>query len=287
MSPFEYLSPTSTEEAVNALREAGEDARLLAGGMTLLPAMKFDLAAPSLLVDLRRIAALKRIELDKGELVVGAMNTHQEIASSALIQQYLPVLAKVAAGIGDAQVRHRGTIGGSLSNNDPAADYPAACLGLNATIETTMRTIPVSDFFRGLFTTALETGEIVTALRFKPVAKAGYAKFVSQASRFALVGVFVAKLDEKVRVTVTGAAGDGVIRIPALEKALTERFDPSALPAHNIPVESLMSDLHATAAYRSHLINVMAKRAMYACLGKRWPGLTRHGGFVQFEQELR
>jgi len=285
MSPFDYLAPASVDEAVSALHGAGDEARVLAGGMTLLPTMKLELAAPSLLVDLRRIAALKRIEFEQGELVIGAMTTHNEIASSALVRQHLPALAQVAGGIGDVQVRHRGTIGGSLSNNDPAADYPAACLGLDARIETTMRTLPASEFFQGLFTTALEAAEIVTAIRFRPVAKAGYAKFASQASRFALVGVFVGELDEGVRVAVTGAGNDGVMRIPALERALAQRFDPSALPAHDIPVESLMADLHASAVYRSHLIDVMARRAVHACLGRRSPGLMRHGGFVRFEQE--
>jgi len=286
MSPFEYVSPASVEDAAAALRAAPGEARLLAGGMTLLPAMKHDLAAPSLLVDLRKITPLRQIRLEGGELVVGAMATHYEIATSTQINAFLPVLAQLAGGIGDVQVRYRGTLGGSIANNDPAADYPAACLGLGARIETNKRTLNAEEFFCGLFSTVLEVGEIVTAIRFKPVVKAGYAKFASQASRYALVGVFVAQYEDRVRVSLTGASHDGVQRIPTMEQALEKQFDSSVLHAHEIPLESLMSDLHASAAYRSHLIKVMAKRAVDACLGKPGPTVLRHGGRVLFHKEL-
>ena len=283
MYSVNYHRAASLADAGKLLKTG--DAKLLSGGMTLLPAMKTRLSAPSDLVDISRIEALKGIKVSGKNVTIGAATTHYEVSTSDKLAKVCPALVHLASLIGDPAVRHRGTIGGSIANNDPAADYPAACLGLDARIETTMRTLPASEFFQGLFTTALEAAEIVTAIRFRPVAKAGYAKFASQASRFALVGVFVGELDEGVRVAVTGAGNDGVMRIPALERALAQRFDPSALPAHDIPVESLMADLHASAVYRSHLIDVMARRAVHACLGRRSPGLMRHGGFVRFEQE--
>jgi aerobic carbon-monoxide dehydrogenase medium subunit len=281
VSPFKYLRPSSIDAAASALVGGDGDSRALAGGMTLIPSIKHGLIAPSTLVDLRGISALKRIELEQDLVVIGAMSTHHEVASSPLVQRHLPALAKLAGGIGDVQVRHRGTIGGSMANNDPAADYPAACLALEATIVTSTRELRAAEFFTGFFATALRDGELIVAVRFPAPANGHYAKFASQASRYATVGVFVAQTMDGVRVAVTGAGQQGVLRVPTLEAALSRSFDPDGLPEHGISERDLLSDLHASSAYRSHLINVMTRRAVATCLGRATRSVERHGGATE------
>ncbi|NGO50252.1 FAD binding domain-containing protein [Allomesorhizobium camelthorni] len=238
------------------------DAKLLAGGMTLIPAMKTRLAAPSDLVDIGRIAALKGVKVSGATVTIGAGSTHAEVAADAGLKAACPALSRLAGMIGDPHVRNMGTIGGSIANNDPAADYPAALLALAATIVTDRREIAADDFFTGQFETALEEGEIITAVRFTAPAKAAYEKFRNPASRYAIVGVFVAKGDSGVRAAVTGAGDDGVFRSSEIEAALANNFDPSALDGLSVPADSLMTDIHASAEYRANLIVVMAKRAV-------------------------
>ncbi|MFO1055372.1 MAG: xanthine dehydrogenase family protein subunit M [Dongiaceae bacterium] len=262
MHDFAYHRPTSLADALSAIR-AGGDAKLVAGGMTLIPTMKQRLASPSDLVDLGGVAELKGIRSEGGGLVVGAMTTHAAVAGSSLVQQTIPALAKLAGLIGDPQVRNRGTIGGSVANNDPAADYPAALVGLGATIKTDHRSIAADDFFQGLFSTALEDGEIVTAVSFPKPERAAYVKFRNPASRYAMVGVFVAKTGGGVRVAVTGA-GPGVFRVPAMEKALAASFTADAIKSITVPADNLNSDIHGSAAYRAHLVGVIARRAVAA-----------------------
>lgn len=261
MYAFDYQRPTSLRQAANMLAK-NEDAKLLAGGHTLIPTMKQRLAAPSAIIDLNGIAELSGIELKGRSLVIGAMTRHAAVASSPLVQEALPALAELASGIGDPHVRNRGTIGGSIANNDPAADYPAACLALGATIVTNKRKLPAEEFFTGLFETALEEGEIVTKISFPLVAKAAYEKFPNPASRYALVGVFVAKRGSDIRVAVTGAGSDGVFRVPEMEEALKKRFAPKSLEGITVSADNLNSDIHADADYRAHLIGVMARRAV-------------------------
>jgi carbon-monoxide dehydrogenase medium subunit len=260
MHNFSYQRPTSLTDAAKLL--SGE-AKLLAGGMTLLPTLKQRLAQPSALVDLGSVAELKGIKAEGGGLTIGAMTTHAEVAHSADVKRTIPALAVLAEGIGDPQVRNRGTIGGSISNNDPAADYPAGLLGLGATIVTNKRKIAADDFFKGLFETALGEGEIVTAVSFPKPEKAGYAKFPNPASRYAMVGVMVAKTAGGVRVAVTGA-GPGVFRVPEMEKALAANFSPDAVKSIKVPATNLNSDMHGSAEYRAHLVSVMAARAVAA-----------------------
>ncbi len=262
MRTFDYHKPNSVPEAV-ALMANGAEARPIAGGMSLLPTMKQRLAAPAALIDLSAIAALKGISATADTITVGAMTRHFDVANSPALARALPSLSKLAGGIGDPAVRNRGTIGGSLANNDPAADYPAAVLALGATIVTNAREIPADQFFRGMFETALGSDELITAVRFPVPLAAGYAKAPNMASRFALVGVFVAKFAEGVRVAVTGAA-PSVFRVPALEAALSKRFEPTAVNGHGVDPAGLNSDIHAEAAFRAHLISVMAKRAVAA-----------------------
>ena len=263
MYNFDYQRPQSVADASKAI--AGKDeAKLLAGGMTLIPTLKQRLAKPSDLVDLGRIAELKGIKRDGNAIVIGAMTRHAEVASSDVVKSAIPALAQLAGGIGDPQVRNRGTIGGSLANNDPAADYPAAALALGATIVTDKRQIPADSYFKGLFETALEANEVITHVKFPIPQKAAYMKFPNPASRYALVGVFVAKGPSGVRVAVTGAGSDGVFRVAEYEKALAANFSPAAIDGHKVPEAGLASDLHADADYRSHLIGVMAKRAVAA-----------------------
>jgi carbon-monoxide dehydrogenase medium subunit len=262
MQDFAYHRPTSLADAGKTIGGAS-DGKLLAGGMTLLPTIKQRLARPSDLVDLAGIAELKGIKSDGGALVIGAMTTHAEVAHSPEVQKTIPALATLAEGIGDPQVRNRGTIGGSISNNDPAADYPAAVLGLDATVITNKRRIKADDFFKGLFETALEDGEIVTAVSFPKPEKAGYAKFPNPASRYAMVGVMAAKTAGGVRVAVTGA-GPVVFRHKDLEKALSTRFAPEATADVKTASKGLNSDIHGSAEYRAHLVGVMAKRAVAA-----------------------
>lgn len=260
MRSFSYHKPDTVDAAV-ALLADDENASAIAGGMTLLPTMKQRLAAPDTLVDLSAIAGMAGISLDGDVVVIGAMTRHADVAASPLVQEKLPALAKLASRIGDQQVRHRGTIGGSISNNDPAADYPAAVLGLGAEIVTSKRTIPADDFFVAMFETALEPGEIVTAVRFPLPDCAAYAKFANPASRYALAGVFVAKFGDAVRVAVTGA-GPSVFRASDIEAALAANFDAAALERISIDASELMSDIHADNEYRANLVMVMARRAV-------------------------
>ncbi|WP_439814147.1 FAD binding domain-containing protein [Zavarzinia sp. CC-PAN008] len=260
MYEFEYHRPKSVADAVSLLGDKS-DPKVLSGGMTLIPTLKQRLAAPSDLVDLGAIADLKGISVSGNTVKIGAMTTHATVAASAEVAKAIPALAKLAGGIGDPHVRHRGTIGGSISNNDPSADYPAALVGLGATVHTNTRDIAADDFFVGMFTTALEPGEIVTAISFPVPEKAGYAKFPNPASRYAVVGVFVAKTAGGVRVAVTGA-GPCVFRASAMEAALASNFSADAVANVKIAADELNNDLHASREYRAHLVTVMAKRAI-------------------------
>ena len=262
MHDFTYHRPTNLADAAKALGGASE-AKIIAGGMTLVPTMKQRLASPSDLIDLAGIAELKGIKLEGNTVTIGAMTTHAEVADSADVKKAIPALAALAEGIGDPQVRHRGTIGGSISNNDPAADYPAAILGLDATIVTNKRKIKADDFFKGMFETALAGDEIVTSVSFPKPEKAGYAKFPNPASRYAMVGVMVAKTAGDVRVAVTGA-GPSVFRQKDMEKALSGSFSADALKGVTVDSEGLNSDIHGAADYRAHLVGVMAGRAVAA-----------------------
>ena len=263
MYAFEYHRPTSIREAAN-LASQGEETKFLAGGHTLLPTMKQRLAGPANLIDLGKIPELRGIERSPRSVTIGAMTTHAEVEQSSEVREAIPALAELAHMIGDPAVRHRGTIGGSVANNDPAADYPAACLALGATISTNSRKIPADDYFKGLFETALEEGEIVTGISFPIPQKAGYMKFRNPASRYALVGVFVAKRASEIRVAVTGAGQDGVFRWKEAEEALGKRFSAKSLDGLSYPSAGLISDIHADSEYRAHLIGVMARRAVQA-----------------------
>jgi aerobic carbon-monoxide dehydrogenase medium subunit len=263
-APFRYLRPSTLYEA-QALFAKTPDAKYIAGGQTLIPTMKQRLAAPTALIDLSRIRELSFIRRDGGTLVIGASTPHADVESSAEVRALIPALATLAGLIGDPAVRHKGTLGGSVANNDPAADYPAAVFALGATVRTTRQSIAADDFFTGLFQTALEDGEIISEIVF-PIPKcAGYSKFPNPASRYALVGVFVAQFANAVQVAVTGA-GPCVFRVPAMEEALTARFVPDAIAGIAIKPDALNSDLFASAEYRAHLIGVMAKRAVAVAL---------------------
>ena len=262
MYAFEYHRPETLAGAAADL--AKPDAKLLAGGMTLLPTMKQRLASPTALVDLRNVRELAGIAREGDNLVIGAMTRHADVARSNVVQAAIPALALLAGGIGDPHVRNMGTIGGSLANNDPSADYPAGALALGATIVTNKRRIPAPEFFTGLFETALETGELITQVSFPIPQRAAYMKFANPASRYALVGVFVAKTAGGVRVAVTGAGSNGVFRLSEFEAALDANFSPAALNGLSVPASGLNSDLHADADYRAHLIGVMARRAVAA-----------------------
>jgi len=265
MSDISYHRPASLAEAAR-LAVSDPDARVLAGGQSVLPSMRLGLLAPSALIDLAAIGELQGIGSDGRTLTIGAMTTHAAVAASQEVRAKLPALAQLAAGIGDAQVRNRGTIGGSLANSDPAADYPAAVLALNASIRTSARAIAADRFFTGLFSTALEPGELIGALDFPLAVQAAYAKFPQPASRFALVGVFVARVGQAVRVAVTGA-GACVFRATALETALGRSFTPQACDGVRIDPGTLSSDIHGSAEYRAHLIPVLARRAVQQLLG--------------------
>ena len=267
MYSFTFQRPETLRQAVNLLNKNG-DAKLLAGGHTLLPTMKLRLAGPPQLVDLSRIEGLAGIELKGRSIEIGAMTRHVDVHTSPVVQEAAPVLAKLAGLIGDPAVRHMGTIGGSIANNDPTADYPAAALGLGATIITNKRRIKADDFFTGMFSTALEPTEIITKVSFPLPKKAAYQKFRNQASRYALVGVFVAKRGSEIRVTVTGAGGNGVFRVTAFEEALKKRFSPKSLEGMTVPATGLNSDIHGSAEYRAHLIAVLARRAVAEAVGK-------------------
>lgn len=267
MYEFKYHRPGTVRQAANLMAK-NEDAKLIAGGHTLVPVMKQRLASPPHLVDLSHIEGLDGIEMKGRNLVIGATARHADVANSAIVGEAIPALANLAGLIGDPAVRHRGTIGGSLANNDPTADYPAACLALGATIVTNKRRLKAEEFFQGLFTTALEPDEIITRIMFPLAKKAAYQKFRNQASRYALVGVFVAKRPSEVRVAVTGAGGDGVFRVPQFEEALKKRFAAKALDGLSVSPDGLNSDIHGSAEYRAHLIHVLARRAVEAANAK-------------------
>ncbi len=263
MYEFEYRQAKSVADAAALIARTG--GKPLAGGQSLIATMKLRLAQPGTLVDLSGITELRGIRREGDAVVIGAMTRHADIASSAEVTRTIPALAALAEGIGDRQVRNMGTIGGSIANNDPAADWPAALVALNATVVTGKRRIAAGDFFRGMYETALADDEIVTGISFPVPAKAAYAKFPSPASRFALVGVFVAKLaDGSVRVAVTGAA-PAVFRASGIEAALAQSFTADAAKAVKVDASNLNTDLHASAAYRAHLTSVMASRAVAAC----------------------
>ena len=256
-----YHRVSSVADAVKLLKKA-DDAKLISGGMTLIPAMKTRLAAPSDLVDLRHIPELRGIRIEGSKVTIGATTPHVEVATSKELAKLCPAIVHLASHIGDPHVRHMGTIGGSISNNDPAADYPSAMLALGATIVTNKREVTAAKFFTGLFETALKEGEVVTAVTFEAPEKCGYAKFPNPASRYAMTGVFVVKAKDGVRVAVTGAGDDGVFRAKPLEAALAKSFDAAALAGMTVPSDNLMSDIHASAEYRANLIVVMARRAV-------------------------
>jgi carbon-monoxide dehydrogenase medium subunit len=262
MYAFTYHRPADLSAAVAQL--AADDAKILAGGQTLLPTMKQRLASPASLVDLAALGELSGVAKEGDAIVIGAMTRHGDVATHPTVHQAIPALAALAGLIGDPAVRSRGTIGGSIANNDPAADYPAVALALGATIVTNKREIAAEAFFKGLFETALEADEIITKVRFPIPQKAGYEKFRNPASRFALVGVFVAKTAGGVRVAVTGAGANGVFRSQPLESALAANFSAAALNGVTVPAQGLNTDMHADAAYRAHLIVVLAKRAVTA-----------------------
>jgi carbon-monoxide dehydrogenase medium subunit len=259
-----YHRPSSVDEAVSLFGK-GTEAKYIAGGQTLLPVMKMRLASPSDVIDLAKIKDLVGIQPSNNGIEIKGATTHYDVAQSDIVKKAIPALAHLASLIGDPAVRYRGTIGGSLANNDPAADYPAAVLALNATIKTNKRTIPADQFFKGLFSTALQDGEIITAVSFPVVDKAGYAKFPHPASRFALTGVFVAKTKSgDVRAAATGASQSGVMRLPSIEAALTANWSASALDSITIADSGLLSDIHGSSDYRANLIKVMAQRAVTA-----------------------
>lgn len=260
MQAFAYSNPASVADAVKAA--AQEDSKYMAGGQTLLQSMKLGLIAPSAVIDLSGLAELKGIRVEGGQVVIGAGTTHADVAASKEVQQAIPVLADLAGHIGDRQVRNRGTLGGSLANNDPAACYPAAVLGLGATVHTNQRKIAADDFFVGVYTTALNEGEVITAVSFPIPEKAGWQKFKQPASRFSLVGVFVSKGPAGVRVAVTGAGANGVFRASGLEAQLAANYSAAALAGASVPADELNSDLHGSAEYRAALIPVLAARAV-------------------------
>ncbi len=260
MYDFAYHKPSSIADAVKLLSE-DPDAKPISGGMTLLPALKHRLNRPTALIDLSAIAELRGVRQEGNALVIGAMTKHFEVATNPLVMASIPALAKMAASIGDTQVRNRGTLGGSLANNDPAADYPSAALALGATFITDRRSIPADDFFQGMFTTALEPGELLVAVSFPIPEKAGYAKLRNPASRYAMTGVFVAKGPQGVRVAVNGA-GPCVFRQTEMEAALAANWSADAIAGVKQSPADLNSDIHGSAEYRAHLVNVMARRAL-------------------------
>ncbi|MGA7973193.1 MAG: xanthine dehydrogenase family protein subunit M [Pseudolabrys sp.] len=264
MYTFDYHRPATLEDAVGLIGE-GDETRLLAGGQTLIATMKQRLASPDSLVDLKGIPGLDRITVEKGGITIGALTRHATVATSLAVRNTIPALADLADSIGDPQVRNRGTLGGSIANNDPAADYPAALLSLGATVTTNERQIAADGFFTGMFETDLVRGEIITGVFFATPKRAAYVKFANPASRFALVGVFVAQTADGVRVAVTGAA-PCVYRLTEAERLLSTSFTPDALAEFRVPALGLNSDIHADAAYRAHLIAVITRRAVAAAL---------------------
>jgi len=264
MYAFEYHRPSSSKEALDLAAKKSEG-RFLAGGQSLVQAMKLRLSSPTDLIDLAALGDLKALSADGNSVTVGAMVSHADVAAAPAVQKTIPALAQLAGMIGDRQVRHMGTIGGSLANSDPAADYPAAVLGLGATITTHKRKIEADKFFKGLYETALEPGELITQVSFPAPKRAAYMKFKNPASRFALVGVFVADFGGSVRVAVTGA-GACAFRQGEMEKALAQKFAPESVAGIKVKPDGLNNDLHASPEYRAHLITVMAKRAVEAAL---------------------
>jgi carbon-monoxide dehydrogenase medium subunit len=262
MYSFNYQKPATLDDALKAIA-AAEDGKFLAGGQTLIPTMKQRLAQPSDVIDISGISDLSGIRRDGDNIVVGAMTRHAEVAASDAVKSAIPALAALAEAIGDPQVRNRGTLGGSIANADPAADYPAAIVGLGATVTTNTRSIPGDDFFTDLFETALEENELVTSVSFPVPDKAAYAKFENPASRYAIVGVMVSSGSAGVRVAVTGA-GASVFRVEAMETALSDDFSPQAVAGIRVPADGLNADIHASAEYRAHLVTIMAKRAVAA-----------------------
>lgn len=262
MYDFAYHKPTSIADAVKILA-ADPDAKPISGGQTLLPALKHRLNKPSAIIDLSGIAELRGIRKVGNTLVIGALTRHVEVATSPEVKAAIPALAQMASSIGDTQVRNRGTLGGSVSNNDPAADYPSAVLGLGATLVTDKRRIAADDFFQGMFTTALEPGELLIAVEFPIPEKAGYAKLKNPASRYVMAGAFIAKTAGGVRVAINGA-GPCVFRQAEMEAALTAKWSPDAVAGIKQPADDLNSDIHGSAEYRAHLVTVMAKRAVIA-----------------------
>ena len=261
MKSFNFKSASNTKEATKL---ASGRATFLAGGMSLLPALKLRLAAYSDLINIKKIKVLSGIKVSSKSIRIGATTTHAEVASSKEVGKSIPSLAVLADGIGDPQVRNRGTIGGSIANNDPAADYPSACLALNAIIHTSKRKIAADKFFKGMFETDLKKGELIESVEFEVPEKSGYAKFPNPASRYAVVGVYVSKLKSGVRVAVTGAA-NSVFRSKELEEALSSNFSTSSIDNAKIGSKGLNSDIHASAEYRAHIIKVMAKKAVSSC----------------------
>ncbi|MEN3793086.1 xanthine dehydrogenase family protein subunit M [Fulvimarina sp. MAC3] len=263
-----YQRPTSIDEAVKLIGESEGDGKLMSGGMTLIPTMKARLAMPSTLIDLRHIAELKGISFENGRVKIGGGTTHAEIKANETIKQHAPTFSYLAGLIGDPAVRHMGTIGGSVANHDPAADYPAALLAMGGTIHTNKRDVSADDFFTGMFETALEEDEIVTAVSFEPPQAAGWEKFRNPASRYAMAGVFVAKrADGSVGVGVTGAGNNGVFRWSDAESALNGNFDGSALEGVSISADAMMGDMHGSASYRANLVKVVTKRAVASAKG--------------------
>jgi carbon-monoxide dehydrogenase medium subunit len=265
MYSVNYHRAASVADAVKLAKRG--DARFLSGGMTLIPAMKTRLAAPTDVIDISRIAALIGVKVSGKTVTIGAATTHHDVATNEKLKKVCPALCHLASHIGDPHVRHKGTIGGSIANNDPAADYPAGLLALDATIVTNKRQVSAAKFFTGLFETALKDGEIITEVTFTAPAKAGYAKFPNPASRYAMAGVFVAKGKDGVRAAVTGAGDDGVFRSKEIEAALAKKFDPTALEDVRLSAGKMMGDLHASPEYRANLVVVMAKRAVTAANG--------------------
>ncbi|MGE0698772.1 MAG: xanthine dehydrogenase family protein subunit M [Hyphomicrobiaceae bacterium] len=261
MTPFKLHRAQSLAEASRTYT-AAEEARFLAGGQTLIPVLKQRFASPSDVVALAGVPGLSGIETTAMSVTIRAMTRHADVAASAEVLRLIPALAELAGGIGDPHVRNRGTIGGSLANNDPAADYPAAVLGLGATVVTDRRRIAADDFFQGLFTTALAEGEIITAVELPVPERAGYVKFAHPASRYCMVGVMVSRSASGVRVAVTGAGQSGVFRVPAMEAALAASFTPDAIAGIKVPTDDMLSDIHADARYRAHLVGVIARRAV-------------------------
>jgi aerobic carbon-monoxide dehydrogenase medium subunit len=260
MYDFAYQKPVGVDAAAKVLG-GDPEAKALAGGMTLIPVLKQRLNKPSTLVDLAKLG-LSGITVGTDSVTIGAMTTHATVAHSADVRAKIPGLADLASWIGDEQVRHRGTIGGSLANNDPSACYPAAVLALNATVKTNKREIKADDFFKGMFATALEQDELITSVNFPIPQKSAYEKFRNPASRYAIVGVFVARFPSGVRLAITGAGQNGVFRHREMEQALSANFAPGAIATISTPADGLNSDIHASAEYRAHLIGVMARRAV-------------------------